>query len=170
MAHERGDIPICPPSHCCEQGASNNECDFHGAAENDERQPREAAAADARIQAERNGCLPLAARSGWHCVSFSFAPDENQVLILKLRVKPTESGACEHHSFPNVVHVAGTAFRVNGLDHSIPLSNPHYVAFTDWVTGAVCRLTPHANNYSTNQFVVRRSLFQQSSFPVEVKL
>src|SRR3954468_4452362 len=32
---------------------------------NAERQPREAAAADARIQAERNGCLPLAARFGW---------------------------------------------------------------------------------------------------------
>jgi hypothetical protein len=32
---------------------------------NDKRQPREAAAADAQMQAERNGCLPLAARSGW---------------------------------------------------------------------------------------------------------
>ena len=33
-------------------------------ASNDKRQPREAVAADAGIQAERNGCLRLAARSG----------------------------------------------------------------------------------------------------------
>ena len=32
---------------------------------NAKRQPQEAAANDDRIQVERNGCLPLAARSGW---------------------------------------------------------------------------------------------------------
>jgi len=32
---------------------------------NGERQPREAAAAAARMQPGRNGCLPLGARSGW---------------------------------------------------------------------------------------------------------
>ena len=49
------------------------EIDAYDAATNDERQSREAAAADARVQAERTGCLPLAARSGW---AFAYSRSE----------------------------------------------------------------------------------------------
>ena len=52
------------------------------------------------------------------------SPNEDEVLVVELRMKPTERGACEHHSFPDVVHVSRTAFRVNGLDYPIPLPNP----------------------------------------------
>src|SRR5205085_5894424 len=83
----------------------------------------------------------------WNFVSLSLSPYENQVLVVELRVKPTECGACEHHSFPHVVHISRTAFRVNGLDHPIPLPDPHYVAFTDCITAAICRLTLHANDH-----------------------
>src|ERR1019366_7945917 len=42
---------------------------------NSNRQPREAAVSGARTQTERNGCLPLAARSGW--ASSLFCSDRN---------------------------------------------------------------------------------------------
>ena len=41
---------------------------------NDEREPREAAASDSGLKPERNGCLPLAQRSGSTWLIFSPAP------------------------------------------------------------------------------------------------
>ena len=59
----------CPKCDECERVFHFHNC-VHvvvtcRAATNAKRQPREAAAAGTRIHAERNGCLPLAARSGW---------------------------------------------------------------------------------------------------------
>ena len=54
------------PSAALEQQRDNADevIRTHGESANAKRQPREAAAIDARMQTQRNGCLPLAARSG----------------------------------------------------------------------------------------------------------
>ena len=68
---------------------------------NAKRQPREAAASGARMQTERNGCLPLAARSGWG--SSLFCSDRNgldstrrQRRVPVDRPDPINPGLAEH--------------------------------------------------------------------------